>query len=1145
MPLSSSPSTTTTTSSSSGVVHTTLPLQASPPSNQQKQQQQQQTYAEVDVDVPSTTAHVARAHNATTHSTNGSDESYNDEDEYHQGNTSPGQQQSQRRAGTPTTARGHNADGSDEHREFASDGNVEAVVDEEEVEEEDDEEEIRDELDFYCQPSYLYPTLASSTPPEDQQRATGPAGRNASGLVPSSSQSSSTDRRGDNEETDEDAGAADRNSMDAPPPPPCRGTPSPHLHADTGAHRSEVVPAHAPSPTVKLPDAVGVGDRDAREERVYHQLYPTAPRDSSSSSRSTSRDEQQRSTHDGEACHDSYNEADGTDNVCVRKPSHRHHTPPAAPRAMSHSYHSIHNDSNRCNAEAAAESADGPYVPPLMAEYDGELLQIIRSYYVRKRAATAAAATTARTTVTSAEDASVVSSRELNGPSVVGSSVTQGGSARGSKGELLAHTSSNSGANKNDGSAAVTGGDDGSDAAHDPRHLLPPPRLSHTLAREEEACMLVQLPAAVASTQPCHSTNSNDLSCREQNTTAMNSRDVRGAAHINYGPSARSAVPSASFAPDYASSALDRMSGVRLHVSNHDNTHKNSSGGNGSPSSVQPRLSGDGRPLTGGTTNMNSSSSNGGAYALPPPLTDTQRQQQPLPPSQRADPRSFGPFSAALPPAYTTPPTRRSLSDNAAAVTNSSSSVFHRRFASSLQEGGDGGAYGVDAREFDAQSYASTQQPYRTASTSASMAFPFSGDGAAAATASAAAANNTNNNSGSSGVMTMDPASWSGSGFFRSPALAAAGWVGGAIAPRGGVSGQSGSGGALASGLSALSSLPSYSSTSFVRAYVSDISLSLEPAVLVSALTAALNIIVVAFLQHHVLDTRDHLGLFLIGSYMIFASYYMIYYFLERFSGSFRRIASQDKKFYIIGNLIKAGILVSITPFACVHLVKIIVFDAWESNILRNLGCIYAIPDFISMIIVRRMRWSTWIHHACVIVFNYFSIMNNYQHENVCRCVVVYAAFSSFAYCVNVLLASRFLGVSVNAARVLSFVALVVYALCCAVNWAWQVYYLRRLLTTGHEHWTVYAYMFLISLVMWDDIYLNRWLLHHARNNSYAASQHLQQHRMRQQQQSQQRQPSPQSSPLFAAQLRPGLLFRSQSEQQLPGPQIGVPPRAL
>lgn len=272
---------------------------------------------------------------------------------------------------------------------------------------------------------------------------------------------------------------------------------------------------------------------------------------------------------------------------------------------------------------------------------------------------------------------------------------------------------------------------------------------------------------------------------------------------------------------------------------------------------------------------------------------------------------------------------------------------------------------------------------------------------------------------------------------------------------------------------------------------------------IVSGLAALMNIVAFYFLQHHVLDTRDHLGLFLIGSYLVFSSYYMIYYFLERFSASFRRIHSQDKKFYIIGNLLKAGVLISITPFAVFHLTKIIVFDEWQGETLQNLGCIYAIPDFISMIVVKRMRWSTWIHHLCVVLFNYFSILNDYQNENVLRCVVVYASFSSFAYCVNVLLASRFLGMSPTAARFLSFGALLIYAGCCAVNWCWQAYYLHRLLSTGHRHWSVYVYMCMIVLVMYDDMILNKWLLRYAKNTAFAASQlqRQQQQRLAQQQQ--------------------------------------------
>lgn len=286
-----------------------------------------------------------------------------------------------------------------------------------------------------------------------------------------------------------------------------------------------------------------------------------------------------------------------------------------------------------------------------------------------------------------------------------------------------------------------------------------------------------------------------------------------------------------------------------------------------------------------------------------------------------------------------------------------------------------------------------------------------------------------------------------------------------------------------------LAALPTYSSTSFVRAYLPQSDLSFTPAVVVSTLTAWISIVSCFYLQRHKLDRLDHLGLFLIGSYLVWSSYYSVYYFLERYSDSFQRIHSTHKKFYVIGNLIKAGVLISVMPFAAFHLTKIIVFEEWDSDALQNLGCIYVIPDFISMIVVKRMRWSTWTHHLCVVLFNYFSIMNDYRTENVLRCVVVYAAFSSFAYCVNVLLASRFLGLSPNAAHILSYFALFIYGGCCAVNWSWQVYYLHRLITAGHRNWPVVLYMCLIVVVVYDDLILNKWLWRYAINTGFISQQ--------------------------------------------------------
>lgn len=73
-------------------------------------------------------------------------------------------------------------------------------------------------------------------------------------------------------------------------------------------------------------------------------------------------------------------------------------------------------------------------------------------------------------------------------------------------------------------------------------------------------------------------------------------------------------------------------------------------------------------------------------------------------------------------------------------------------------------------------------------------------------------------------------------------------------------------------------------------------------------------------------------------------------------------------------------------------------------------------------------------------------------------------------------------------ARVLSWVALVTFALCCAINWSWQAYYVQSLIRRGLGHWTVYLYVSLISMVIWDDVVLNKWLLNHARGNAFVAN---------------------------------------------------------
>ena len=201
----------------------------------------------------------------------------------------------------------------------------------------------------------------------------------------------------------------------------------------------------------------------------------------------------------------------------------------------------------------------------------------------------------------------------------------------------------------------------------------------------------------------------------------------------------------------------------------------------------------------------------------------------------------------------------------------------------------------------------------------------------------------------------------------------------------------------------------------------------------------------------------------------------MFHYALLKHSSSYRAV-DEDKQFYVLSNLIKSGMLAAMTPFAIRLLYETLILDQWHTQRIQNLGCLYCIADFVSLLLVKRMSNATKAHHISVCVFNYLSCRNDYSEHNICRLIVIYAIFSTLAYLVNLLLATRFLSVSRMTFVVLSILSLCIYASACALNWSWQAWYIAQLVQF-HNHWSIYAYCVLLCLVVYDDLVLNHWLL--------------------------------------------------------------------
>lgn len=229
-----------------------------------------------------------------------------------------------------------------------------------------------------------------------------------------------------------------------------------------------------------------------------------------------------------------------------------------------------------------------------------------------------------------------------------------------------------------------------------------------------------------------------------------------------------------------------------------------------------------------------------------------------------------------------------------------------------------------------------------------------------------------------------------------------------------------------------------------------------------------------AFLEYYVSSTTAHVAIFAVGAYLVFSSYFVANHYMMQLSASYAAIPD-DKKFYVLCNLIKSAVLIAYSPLAAKTLFVAMNYGEWSTPRIRNLGVLYAIPDAVSMLLVKRMAWSTKVHHLCVVVFAFVNLFVTYEEESVGRALVVYAVFSTFAYLVNLLLASRFLPVKPKLSLVMSVLALVIYAACLAINWTWQLTFLWRL---GRERPTIglFVYIGLISLVVADDCILLQWL---------------------------------------------------------------------
>lgn len=277
----------------------------------------------------------------------------------------------------------------------------------------------------------------------------------------------------------------------------------------------------------------------------------------------------------------------------------------------------------------------------------------------------------------------------------------------------------------------------------------------------------------------------------------------------------------------------------------------------------------------------------------------------------------------------------------------------------------------------------------------------------------------------------------------------------------------------------------------FGTQYEKQNNLSLIPTLIVLFVTSCVFGFIQVLMENYIMNSEEFIFLFIIGSYIVYSLYFVLDNHLKYMSSSYNSLPDKNEQFYVLSNLIKSGLLFIYTPLAFLLLWNIIVHNIWDHQRITHLGTLYVIPDFVSLFVVNKMQRNTVIHHLCVCIFYLFHINNNYNHENVCRLLVVYSIFSTFSYLVNFLLASRFLKLSTNnnfdkiIKKILIYFSLRIYVLCCSINWIWHIFYIFKMLNNkyvelntyfSYFHISIYIYVSVISLVVYDDIVLIKYL---------------------------------------------------------------------
>jgi hypothetical protein len=181
----------------------------------------------------------------------------------------------------------------------------------------------------------------------------------------------------------------------------------------------------------------------------------------------------------------------------------------------------------------------------------------------------------------------------------------------------------------------------------------------------------------------------------------------------------------------------------------------------------------------------------------------------------------------------------------------------------------------------------------------------------------------------------------------------------------------------------------------------------------------------------------------------------------------------QSRQNYIIKNLMKAMALYFISILS-IPVIPAFLFNYQKFNIIIQLtGVFYAANDFVGLLKVKKLSFSTKIHHIVSTSLGLSVPMIDFFSSSTARLLMIYTLASCYTYKVNYYLGYRFINENEDL-KMIKKKAFNIYLLSFACNLSFQYYWL-------YIHFydlSIYniIYYCIITPLIYDDFKLLYWL---------------------------------------------------------------------